>query len=325
MRAPPRIVPIANPMGHGSTTYTYVYYVDAPEPALIDTGSVDAPRSTIAEGLRAIGVRLADIRWILLTHAHWDHVGGAEEIRAAGGGRTALHPRDFPLLRDRDLHLNGYAGARFRYVDDPEERAKTESVLLRNISGTLEIDRELTDGDRVNLGGETELTIVETPGHSPGSVTFVLESAGWGFTGDAVQANGGRGPRFPAFVDAAAYRDSLLRLRDLRLRRAFMGHPQLGRGEQVFDPDLDEAGFNDALAVSLEAHASIAEAARAVPDTALRTLDVTGFAAAAAALGYDPNAPRTWPKSFIPTVEHAAAQLQGLTLEGGALRAGVHG
>jgi hypothetical protein len=104
-----------------------------------------------------------------------------------------------------------------------------------------------------------------------------------------------------------------------------MGHPQLGRGEHVFDPALDEAGFNDALAVSLEAHASIAEAARSVADTALRTGDVTGFAAAAAALGYDPNAPRTWPKSFIPTVEQAAAQAHGLILEGGELRAGVHG
>jgi hydroxyacylglutathione hydrolase len=320
MHSPPRVVPIANPMGHGSTTYTYVYYVDAPEPALIDTGSVDAPRSTIAEGLRAIGVRLADIRWILLTHAHWDHVGGAEEIRAAGGGKTALHRRDMPLVRDRDRHLNGYAGARFRYIDAPEERANTESILLRNISGTLEIDRELEGGDRVSLGGQTELTIVETPGHSPGSVTFLLESAGWGFTGDAIQGNGGRGPRFPAFVDAAAYRDSLLRLRDLRLRRAFMGHPQLGRGEQVFDPDLDETGIEDALTVSLEAHAAIVEAARSIPERALRTIDVAGFAVAAASLGYDPNAPLTWPKSFIATVEPAAAQVLGLSLEGGELR-----
>jgi glyoxylase-like metal-dependent hydrolase (beta-lactamase superfamily II) len=312
-------------MGHGASTFTYVYYVDAPEPALIDTGSVDAPQSTIAEGLRAIGVRLADIRWILLTHAHWDHIGGAEEIRAESGAMTALHHRDMPLVRDRDLHLNGYAGARFRYIDAPEERASTESILLRNISGTLEIDRELADGDRVSLGGQTELTIVETPGHSPGSVTFLLESAGWGFTGDAIQGNGGRGPRFPNFVDAAAYRDSLVRLRDLRLQRAFMGHPQLGRGDRVFEPDLSGADIDDALAVSLEAHASIVEAARSVPEAALRSLDVTGFNAAAARLGFDPMSPHAWSKAFISTVEHAAAQAHGLSLEGGRLTAGAHG
>jgi glyoxylase-like metal-dependent hydrolase (beta-lactamase superfamily II) len=295
-------------MGHGSSTFTYVYYVDAPEPTLIDTGSVDAPQSTIADGLRAIGVRLADIRWILLTHAHWDHIGGADAIRAESGGRTALHHRDMPLLRDRDLHLDGYAGVRFRYVDDPEERAKTESIVLRNISGTLEIDRELTGGDVVNLGGQTDVTVVETPGHSPGSVSFVLESAGSGFLGDAVQANGGRGPRFPMFVDAAAYRESLLRLRDLRLRGAHMGHPQLGRGDRVFEAQLAGADIDDALDVSLEAHARIVAAARTVPETALRARDVTGLAAAAELLGYDRTAPETWPKSFFPTIQGAVPQ-----------------
>jgi glyoxylase-like metal-dependent hydrolase (beta-lactamase superfamily II) len=300
---------------------TYVYYIDAPEPALIDTGSVDAPRTTIAEGLKAIGVELKDIRWILLTHAHWDHIGGAEQIRAESGARTALHHADLPLVGDRDRHFNGYAGARFRYIDNPEERANTESVLLRNISGTLEIDRELADGDRVSLGGATELTVVETPGHSPGSVTFVLESAGWGFVGDAVQANGGRGPRFPMFVDAAAYRASLVRLRDLRLQRFLMGHPQLGRGDQVFEPDLAGDAVDDAIEVSLEAHARIVAAARSVTDTALPTRDITGFAVAAGILGYEADAPHSWPKSFIPTLENAAAQVQGLVLDGGELRA----
>ena len=63
----------------------YSYFIDGPEPALVDTGISAAP---IVE---ALGPRVDDLRWILLTHGHIDHVGGVAELRERTGAQVVIH------------------------------------------------------------------------------------------------------------------------------------------------------------------------------------------------------------------------------------------
>src|SRR5581483_3144060 len=177
MPEPPRIVPVACPFGQGSVVY--VYYVDAPEPALIDTGVAASPAGVLEPALAAAGFRLDDVRWILATHGHYDHLGAAHALkRRLPAARVGVHADDHFLMRHRAAHLDGYAGVRARFLDDPAVLAQTDALLLECISGEMAADRELREGDHVNLGGDLTFTVVHTPGHSRGSSSFVLDGPG---------------------------------------------------------------------------------------------------------------------------------------------------
>lgn len=118
-------------------------------PATGELAVVDAgfdPAALVATARRLGGA----VRWVLATHAHYDHVAGAREVQQALGGTFRLHPADRPLLA-----ALGQQGAMFGFphADPPDEVV------------------DLADGERVPLGGEL-LTVLHTPGHSPGHVSF---------------------------------------------------------------------------------------------------------------------------------------------------------
>jgi metallo-beta-lactamase class B len=121
---------------------------------LIDGG---APESTAAieASIRALGFDPRDIRVLLTTQAHYDHVGSLAHFQRLSGGRVEVMEGDAALVESggRADYLFGDAGPRFRF--DP-----------------VKVDRTLHDGDTVALGGVT-LTARRTPGHTPGSTTWV--------------------------------------------------------------------------------------------------------------------------------------------------------
>src|SRR5918911_548626 len=204
MPTQPRVVAVPCPFGQ-TGGLVYVYYIDAPQPALVDTGVAASPGATIEPALNAQGFSLKNVRWILATHGHWDHIGGAHAARsmAAQGASVAMHVDDRELLGSRRAHMvpDGYQALRFRYLDDAEALSRHDALIMENISGELAADRELRGGERISLGGDVTVEAVHTPGHSPGSVTFLLDGLDWAFTGDSVQVAGGQAGGFPLYVD----------------------------------------------------------------------------------------------------------------------------
>jgi len=124
-----------------------VYVVTDPatrETAVLDVGF--EPERVI-DLVRREGLR---VRWLLATHAHYDHVAAMLPVQRAVGGVFALHPADRPLLERVE-----FQGSMFGLppADVPE------------------IGLELADGMQVVLG-EQALDVLFTPGHAPGHVTF---------------------------------------------------------------------------------------------------------------------------------------------------------
>ena len=104
---------------------------------------------------------------IIVTHTHFDHVLAARSLQEATGAPFCLHPAERPLLEM--MRRMTLAWMAFDPVETPR------------------IDGELTPGEPVIFGAEA-LEVRLTPGHSPGSVTFVHHASRRSFTGDALYA-----------------------------------------------------------------------------------------------------------------------------------------
>lgn len=129
------------------------------EAIVIDPGD-DA--DAIAEDIAAKGLTVTAI---VATHAHFDHVLAAERLRALTGAPFHLHDDDRPLL------------------DWLQESGRL--FLGVELSGPPEVDTSVAEGDRLTAGG-VELEVLHTPGHSPGSISLVADSAV--FSGDTLFA-----------------------------------------------------------------------------------------------------------------------------------------
>lgn len=157
------------------------------EAVIIDPG--EEPAMFLAE----LDTRSWSLVAIWLTHAHIDHIIGVGPVHAATGAPIYLHPSDRPIY-DALPQYGGWVGMQLEKPPAP--------------------DRELGPGQVLNVGG-SEFTVRFTPGHSPGSVSFVGE--GMVFGGD-VLFNGSVGrtdlPGGDATALMASIRSQLLTLPD---------------------------------------------------------------------------------------------------------------
>jgi glyoxylase-like metal-dependent hydrolase (beta-lactamase superfamily II) len=109
------------------------------------------------DGVEEVTRRLARLglraKLLIHTHAHIDHIGDLGRLREFTGGRGLLHPGDLPLYETLGLQA--------RWIG------------LAHVPPVVALDGELRDGDVLTAGGVT-MSVLHTPGHTPGSVCFAL-------------------------------------------------------------------------------------------------------------------------------------------------------
>ncbi|MGC5075498.1 MBL fold metallo-hydrolase [Agrococcus sp. DT81.2] len=279
--------PLASPWGR---FHLYSFLIDAPELAIVDTGIASSPAEGLAPALGALGRRIEDVRWILLTHGHIDHVGGAHALweRTGRKAEIVIHEADAPMLRSRRAHVEEYLDGRGRYLGDPDGEAKQSASAQAVIAGELEPTVLVSGGETLSLGGDVTVRVHAIPGHTPGSVAFEIDGQGDVFVGDAVQIHGAANG-FPGFTDPSAYRDSLVRLRDgIRPERLHLGHPYRTASGESHGVVLDREQARAALQQSLDIEARVGAAAHACLEHGLRDTDspYSPFEPVAEALGY---------------------------------------
>ncbi|PAU96166.1 MBL fold metallo-hydrolase [Paracoccus salipaludis] len=240
----------------------YSFYIDGSEPAIVDTGIASSPSIGIAPGLRELGRRVEDLRWILLTHGHIDHVGGAHALWEMTGrkAKVVIHEADVPFLRSRRAHVEEYLEARGRYIRDTDGESKIAAACLAAISGEMEPHVVVRHGDELSLGPDVTVRVHSVPGHSAGSVAYEIVGQGDVFAGDSVQIHGAANG-FPSYADPDAYRDSLLRLRDhVRPNRLFLGHPYRSQGAESEGVELDRDRAAAKIQESIDIEAKVRNA-----------------------------------------------------------------
>jgi glyoxylase-like metal-dependent hydrolase (beta-lactamase superfamily II) len=301
------IHPLVSPWGRFGL---YSFFIDAPEPAIVDTGVASSPADGMAPALEALGRRIEDVRWILLTHGHIDHVGGAHALWELTGRRAqvVIAEADAPLLRSRRAHVQQYLDVRARYLHDAEAEAKQTAMAAGAISGELEPTLLVHGGETLSLGGDVTVSVHAIPGHTAGSVAYVVDGQDDVFVGDAVQVHGAANG-FPGYEDPRAYRASLEHLRDVvRPRHLYLGHPYRTADGVPYGVELDRDPAQEALQGSLDIEARVAAAAARRPpqDT---DAPCSPFAGVAEELGYTGD-PTLEPSPFFTTM-HGYKELHG--------------
>ena len=114
---------------------------------IIDTNFAWATQPEILDGLTRLGLNPADIKYVIISHAHGDHDQGAAELQRRFGAKVVMGAADWDSTLQRPATAAG-------------------GVPKRDISVGA-------DGTKITLG-DTTVTIVATPGHTPGTLSYVF-------------------------------------------------------------------------------------------------------------------------------------------------------
>lgn len=184
---------------------------------LIDTGMPGSADRVLAV-VQELGRPPADLRRVLLTHAHVDHSGSAAELRRRTGATIAMHPVDAPLVRSGQ-------------VLRPMKAAPglVNALFFRIISATspitiepTEVDEEIADGQVLPIAGG--LQAIHVPGHCAGQVAFLWHRHGGVLLAADAAANAFGLALSPGYEDLGAGLESLARLSALDFEVACFGH-----------------------------------------------------------------------------------------------------
>jgi glyoxylase-like metal-dependent hydrolase (beta-lactamase superfamily II) len=218
-----------------------VYLIEEEPLTLIDAGPRDeAALSALRAGLGELGYKFADIRRVIISHAHADHYGLAQLVQEESGAAVMIHEWDAAAVTHTEDYqayreLLGASGVPRDVIARMEagyERFKGYAYPLSDVQ-TLKDEDEL-------LFEKASLTVVHTPGHTPGSICLVRTSNRLVFSSDTVLKNITPNPvlspdpidRKRRFQSLGEYLVSLARLRALAPTVLKGGH-----GDEVSDYD----------------------------------------------------------------------------------------
>ena len=156
---------------YGQSYDSNIYVITGEKTTVIDTGTglfCDYVVKRIKKNVNPV-----DVEQIVLTHEHYDHVGGVKQVLDLTGGKAKV----------------------FAHHDASDKIERGDSMFAEMLGGKMPkmpVDVKLSDGDTVKIGDET-FKVIHTPGHTPGCICLYSEKSKSLFSGDTVFANGSFG------------------------------------------------------------------------------------------------------------------------------------
>lgn len=162
---------------HSIPKWGGVYLINEEKKALIDTGPT-ASVSFVLDGIRKVGVRPEDIDYLVVTHIHLDHAGGAGVLlNEMPQAQIVVHYKGARHLVNPERLVNSV-----REAQGEEVTARYGEVLPINMHRVQAIH----DGDTIKLGERQVIEFIDAPGHAPHELCIYETRNGGLFVGDAV-------------------------------------------------------------------------------------------------------------------------------------------
>jgi metallo-beta-lactamase class B len=175
---------------------------------VVDALFEDSVKDEVEDGLKKVGQNPADIKYVIVTHHHADHSGGARYLQDHGA-HIIMSAADWDVLYNSKT---------------PKDKLPKRDMVA-------------TDGQKLTLGDET-VTMYVTPGHTPGTISLVFPVTDHGVKHEVAEW-GGTGFNFTTpdrIASFKTYRDSAIRFRDIETKVGadvlIANHPVLDMAEE---------------------------------------------------------------------------------------------
>ncbi len=132
------------------------WLITTPKGHILIDGILPQSVPQIIANIRTLGFNIRDVKYVLNSHAHFDHAGGLAGLQRASGALTVASAADRPILEAGDISFGPSKGMAFPPV---------------------RVDRLVGDGDKIRLGGVTLIAHM-TPGHTPGCTSWSMAVRG---------------------------------------------------------------------------------------------------------------------------------------------------
>lgn len=177
-----------------------IYLIDTGAGLVLVDPSLERWQDELIGEIRRLGFEPAQVKWVLLTHAHIDHGQSAHQWRARGAK---------VLIGEGDAHPLQTCNSVVATWVEPQADGSCIPCT---------VDQRIHDGDVLRLGGLT-LHAIATPGHTPGSTAFYFQKAGRGYliAGDIALHNGRHAWMGNPYADWSQYLASLGKLAEFAL------------------------------------------------------------------------------------------------------------
>lgn len=235
MEIVPGIHRIEAPLGD---RFVAMYLLIGDEDALlIDTGMDEMPGKYIAPYLDSIGVAPSKIRYVLTSHADFDHTAGNASLKElAPNAMFMCHALDQPMIEDIEVMIRDrYSEFAADHEIDESDDAK---AFIRSSSRHVPVNITVSGGEKIRLGSDWQVEVLHAPGHSRGHLTVhdprsqtlvICDATLW----NAVLRKDGK-PAFPPtyrYVDT--YVATMNRFRSMNPTTILTSHYPIYRGAGV--------------------------------------------------------------------------------------------
>jgi 2-aminobenzoylacetyl-CoA thioesterase len=201
-------------------------YLSLGDDAMLIEGGTGGATSLVKDQLAEIGVAPERVKYMALTHSHFDHIGLVPHLKEFWRNATILAGLETLEAFRNEKAMSQFPAMDIFVAEKLMSMGETSSLAPDNIDYTFNVDKILNEGDKIDLGAGVVWTVLKTQGHSPCQLSFCEEKEGTLAIGDSAGLYFPKADAFwpEYFLSLEVYVASIRRLMSFNGNRTALSH-----------------------------------------------------------------------------------------------------